>query len=162
MTEPERQMQAVDGLIAEYRHMQGATLPLLHAVQDTLGFIPAAAMPRIAQALNLSRAEVHGVVSFYQHFRTEPAGRQRVQLCRAEACQSMGADALWQHACASLRLDAAAQHGGTTTDGRTTLVPVYCLGLCAMAPAMAVDGQPHGRVQTAEFDRLVARNGEAA
>ena len=160
MTEPT--LSKLDGLldelIAQYKDMPGATLPLLHAVQDGLGHIPPAAVPRIAQALNLSRAEVHGVVSFYHHFRSRPPGARVVQLCRAEACQSMGGQALWEHACQSLGLDGqAGAHGATTADQAVTLQPVYCLGLCACAPAMAIDGQVHGRVQAADFERLLGR-----
>ncbi|MBS0506883.1 MAG: formate dehydrogenase subunit gamma [Proteobacteria bacterium] len=158
--EGEPRTQAIDGLIARYRDMPGATLPMLHALQDAFGHVPPAAVPRIAQALNLSRAEVHGVLGFYHHLRTQPPPRRLVQLCRAEACQSMGADDLWAHACASLGLDAARPGGATTADGGLGLLPVYCLGLCACAPAMMVDGQPHGRVQAADFDRILSQGGQ--
>jgi formate dehydrogenase subunit gamma len=120
----------------------GPLLEILHAVQNQLGCVPADAVPLIAEALNLSRAEVHGVVSFYHHFREQAAGRYVVQLCRAEACQSMNARALEAYAKRRLGVD----FGETTADGRVTLEAVYCLGNCACAPAMMVNGELHGRV----------------
>lgn len=149
-------MPVIEGLIADRKHQPGALLPILHAVQDAMGHIPAEAVAPIAQALNVSRAEVHGVISFYHHFRTRPPAPVQVQLCRAEACQSMGADALWRHACERLGVsEPAAEHGARTADGRVSLQPVYCLGLCSCSPAMMIDGQVHGRVQAQDFDRLV-------
>jgi formate dehydrogenase subunit gamma len=117
-------------------------VPLLHAIQDALGFVPPQAVPAIAEALNLSRAEVHGVISFYHHFRTTPAGRRTLRLCRAEACQAMGAERLAQAVRAQLGID----WHGTTSDGALTLEPVYCLGNCACAPAAMLDGEVHGRL----------------
>jgi NADH:ubiquinone oxidoreductase subunit E len=156
-------IQTIEGLIAKKQNAPGALLPLLHDIQDTVGYIPADSLVLIAQALNLSRAEVHGVVTFYHHFKAEPSGRQVVQLCRAEACKSMGADALWSHACAQLQVsEKDAQHGITTTDQRFSLLPVYCLGLCSTAPAMALDDRVYGRVQCSDFDRLVAAAGSVA
>ncbi|MDQ8032837.1 formate dehydrogenase subunit gamma [Bordetella genomosp. 1] len=140
-------------LTAEHQHEPGALLPILHAIQDELGCIPPETVQTIAEMLNLSRAEVHGVISFYPHFRTEPAARHVVQLCRAEACQAMGADALAGHARGRLGCDFH-QH---SADGEVTLEPVYCLGLCAQSPAMLIDGQPHARVTPARFDALLAR-----
>ena len=145
--------QTVRQILALTQYMPGALLPVLHGVQDALGYIPADAVGEIARGLNLSRAEVHGVVTYYHHFRSEPAGRHVIQMCRAEACQSMGSEALWAHACTHL---GRAGHG-TTEDGTFTLEPVYCLGLCASSPAMAVNGQVHARVDPAKFDRLVAQ-----
>jgi formate dehydrogenase subunit gamma len=113
--------------------------------------VPSASVPEIAQALNLSRAEVHGVVTYYHHFRDHPPGRHVVQICRAEACQSMGADALMAHA--ELRLGCGSH--GTTADGQFTLEPVFCLGLCASSPALTIDGEVHARVSAQAFDALI-------
>jgi len=117
-------------------------LPILHAVQAEYGFIPQGALDPIAAALNITKAEVHGVVSFYPDFRDAPAGRRVVRICRAEACQAMGAPALADTVLRALDLDGP----GTAQDGRITVEPVYCLGLCAAAPAAMVDGRPMGRV----------------
>jgi len=138
--------QAVQKLAGE----PGPLLEILHAVQGQLGCIPAEAVPQIADALNLSRAEVHGVVSFYHHFREHAPGRYVVQLCRAEACQSMNAHALEEFVRGKLRLD----FGQTTADGRITLEPVYCLGNCACAPSMMVNGELHGRVTPERFGEI--------
>ena len=152
----ESTQDAVGHAIAAHRDMPGALLPLLHAVQDAVGHIPADAIAQIAQALHLSRAEVHGVVSYYHHFRTQPAGQQVVQICQAEACQSMGADTLWNHACKYLELDATqALHGATTADQRITLQPVYCLGLCSSSPALSINERVHARVGTERLVRLL-------
>lgn len=149
--------QTVQTLVATQKQLPGALLPILHDIQDALGYIPAEAVGLIAQELNLSRAEVHGVVTFYHHFRSEPAGETVVQICRAEACQSMGAQGLWAHACRQLAVDAGqAAHRHTTADGTFSLEPVYCLGLCSSSPAMALNGQVHARVNSDKFDRLVA------
>lgn len=129
----------------------GGLLPVLHALQDALGWLPPALLPRVASALNLSRADVHGVASFYPDFRTEPPGRVLVKICRAEACQAMGAEALVEHACRRL----ATEMHTTRADGAVTLEPVYCLGNCALAPAVMVDGTLSGRVGPARFDALV-------
>jgi formate dehydrogenase subunit gamma len=128
----------------------GPLLEILHAVQDQLGCVPPEAVPPIADALNLSRAEVHGVVSFYHHFRGVPVGRTHVQICRAEACQSMRSCELEAHAKNALGVSV----GETTPDGRVTLDAVYCLGNCACAPAMLVNGELHGRMTPARFDEL--------
>src|SRR6218665_3381122 len=153
----ESQQQIIQTIVDGKKHLPGGLLPMLHDIQDALGHIPAPALGLIAQELNLSRAEVHGVVTFYHFFRHEPAGKQVVQICRAEACQSMGADKLWEHACSRLNTQ-----GGTTADGAVTLEPVYCLGLCSSSPAMIVDEQLHARVDTVKFDRLVAATGSVA
>ncbi len=152
-------MQRLDGwdadraasIIAAEAHREGATLPILHALQDAFGFIPDAAIPMVAEALNLSRAEVFGVVGFYHEFRRHPAGRAVVKLCRAEACQSMGGDALAARARDRLGVD----WHGTTPDGAVTLEPVYCLGLCATAPAGMVDGEVVGRLTPARLDAIL-------
>jgi formate dehydrogenase subunit gamma len=140
-------------IIAAHLHLAGATLPILHALQDEFGYIDSEAVPMVAQALNLSRAEVHGVVSFYHDFRDAPPGRHTLKLCRAEACQSMGADALADRARERLRLD----WHETTPDGSVTLEPVFCLGLCACAPAAMLDGQVFGGIDEARLTRLIDR-----
>jgi len=133
-------------------------LPVLHHIQDTLGFVPSALVPEIAAALSLSRAEVHGVLTYYHHFRSAPAGRHVVQICQAEACRANGAEALMAHAVARL----ACASGATRADGGVTLEPVYCLGLCATGPAALVDGQLRARVSAATVDALATRiEGEA-
>ena len=148
--------QAIDAqvqeILAAHNGMEGPLLPILHAIQADFGYVPQAALPIIAQDLNLSRAEVHGVMSFYHDFREQPAGRHVLKLCRAEACQSMGADRVAAHAQARLGVD----WHETTPDGRVTLEPVYCLGLCACAPAAMVDGRVVGRVDEARVDALIA------
>jgi formate dehydrogenase subunit gamma len=136
--------------VAALRSEPGPLLEILHAVQDELGCIPAAAVPLIADALNLSRAEVHGVVTFYHHFRETPRGANVLQLCRAEACQSMNGVALADHARQKLGID----FGATRADGRVTLEAVYCLGLCACAPAAMFNGRPIGRLDERQIDEL--------
>ena len=143
-------------LIAERAALPGALLPILHALQEHFGYIDAAAVPMVAEALNLSRAEVHGVVTFYHDFRQAPPGRHVVRICRAEACQSMGAERLVEHAKARLGID----FHETTADGRFTLEPVFCLGDCACSPALMLDGKLYGRVDAARFDRLTAQSEE--
>lgn len=153
----ETTQQTIQKLVAAKKQMPGALLPILHDIQEAVGYVPAEAVSVIAQELNLSRAEVHGVVTFYHHFRSEAAGDNVLQICRAEACQSMGAERLWAHACRQLSLDAGnAAHGHTTADGAFTLEPVYCLGLCSSSPAMALNDKVHARVDADKFDRLVA------
>ena len=151
----ENTLQTVATVVAAHQHLPGALMPILHAVQEAVGYIPAAAVPSIAKALNLSTAEVHGVVTYYHHFRSQPAGQHVVQICRAEACQSMGAEQLWAHAC--VRLGLSGDHPGTTADGAVTLEPVYCLGLCSSSPAMVVDAKLHARTSIPKFDRLLAQ-----
>lgn len=138
-------------ILARYRDTEGALLPILHDVQAEFGHIPEAALPAIAKALNLSRAEVHGVISFYHDFRETPAGAHVVKLCRAEACQAVGADGVAAHARDRLGVD----WHGTTPDGKVTLEPVFCLGLCACGPAAIVDGKLHGRVDAARLDAIL-------
>jgi formate dehydrogenase subunit gamma len=139
-------------LIDARKAMPGALLPILHAIQDELGWVPAEATPLIATALKLSRAEVHGVISFYHHFRTQAPGRHIVQICRAESCQATGAVALEVHAKASLGID----FHDTTADGAVTLEAVYCLGNCACSPAIRVDDEIVGRVDATRFDEMIA------
>lgn len=131
---------------------EGPLLPILHSLQQAFGFIPQEAEPLIASILNITRAEVHGVVSFYHDFRRAPAGRHVLKLCRAEACQSMGAEANSRRLLEALGLD----WGGTTPDGSITVEPVFCLGLCATAPGAMMDGEPVGRLTAAQLDALVA------
>ncbi len=150
--------QIVDQILARHAGEPGALLPILHAVQDRLGCVPKDAVPVIALALNLSRAEVHGVVTYYHHFRSTPPGRHVVQVCRAEACQARDADALLAQA---ERLLGCQQHH-TRDDGAVTLDPVYCLGLCALSPAVMVDERLYGRVTPQRLDQIVARLGVAA
>ena len=138
-------------IIEAHRHLDGATLPILHALQDAFGYVDREAMPMVAQALNLSRAEVYGVVSFYHDFREAPPGQHVLKLCRAEACQSMGADALADHARARLNID----WHETTPDGRVTLEPVFCLGLCACAPAAMLDGRVVGALDEGRLSSLL-------
>ncbi len=150
------QRESVEQTVTEAitRHVQqpGALLPLLHDVQARLGCIPDVAVPAIARALNLSRAEVHGVITFYHHFRRVPAGRHVVRLCQAEACLSMGAKALREHARQRLGCELHA----TTRDGKFTLEPVYCLGQCAASPALMIDEDVYARMTPESFDELVA------
>jgi len=127
-------------------------MPLLHALQDALGYIPANTVPAIARALHLSRAEVHGVISFYHDFRSEPAGDHTLQICRAEACQAMGSRQLEAHVKERLGID----YGGTTADGAITLQAVYCLGNCACSPSVRLDDEIHARVDAARLDELLA------
>ena len=138
-------------IVADHAALEGPLLPVLHAVQHAYGHVPREALPVIAEALNISRAEVHGVMSFYHDFRDAPAGRHVVKLCRAEACQAMGADAVADAARARLGVD----WHGTTADGAVTLEPVFCLGLCACAPAALVDGRVVGRVDAARLDSIL-------
>ncbi len=147
--------------LARHRNEPGALLPILHEVQDALGYIPSECVPRIAAGLNLSRAEVHGVVTYYHHFRSEAPGQHLVQVCRAEACQAMGADLLLHHAERKLGCHTQGGHGSTSADGRFTLTPVFCLGLCASSPAITVDGQLHARVTPERFDAVIAALGAA-
>ena len=135
----------VRAVLDEKRDMPGALLPILHDIQDQLGYVPNDAVADIAEALNLSRAEVHGVITYYHHFRTEAPKGAVVQVCRAEACQSCGSEALWEHA------------NKRAVGQNVTLESVYCLGLCATAPSMSINDQPYARVSHAKFDRLLAQ-----
>jgi formate dehydrogenase subunit gamma len=139
-------------IVADLRFLEGPLLPILHEVQQEFGYVPQEAMPVIAEELNLSRAEVHGVVTFYHDYRDHPAGRHVLKLCRAEACQSLGGDALAERVKALLGID----FHQTTLDGGVTLEPVYCLGLCACAPAVMLDGEVYGRVDDQTAAELVA------
>jgi formate dehydrogenase subunit gamma len=152
-----QELATVRRILQAHENEPGALLPILHDVQDALGYIPAHAVPVIAEAQNLSRAEVHGVVTYYHHLRSEAPGRHVVQVCRAEACQAMGADALFEHAQQRLACRAHGGHGSTSADGNYTLNPVFCLGLCASSPAVVIDDRLHARMTPQRFDQLVGK-----
>jgi formate dehydrogenase subunit gamma len=142
----------VDEVLVRRAQEPGALLPILHELQDGIGHIPPGEVPRIAEALNLSRAEVHGVVTYYPHFRRAPVAGKVVQICRAESCKAMGADALVAHAEHTL---GCGLHEASR-DGAFTLEPVYCLGLCASSPALMLGDEVHARVTPQRFDELLA------
>ncbi len=144
--------EVVATAIASNKHRPGALLPILHGIQDRIGHIPPDAVPVIASELNLSRAEVHGVITFYHYFRQTPPGRHTLQICQAESCQAMGSEALTAHARKLLSVD----FHETTADQAITLEPVYCLGNCACSPAIMVDDEVHGRVTPARLEQLLA------
>lgn len=139
-------------IINSMKSMEGPLLPILHGIQQEFGYVPQDALPLIASALNLSRAEVHGVMTFYHDYRDHPAGRHILKLCLAEACQSMGSDRFAEQVKQRLGID----FHQTTPDGDVTLEPVYCLGLCACAPAAMLDGELHGRLDDEMVDELIA------
>lgn len=151
MTESGNTQSTVQEVIATLKDKPGALLPILHGIQNALGYIPAESVPDIAKALNLSRAEVHGVISFYHYFRDTPPGKQTIHLCRAESCQAMGGKQLEQHAKNKLGID----FHETTADGKFTLEPVYCLGNCACSPAMQIGKEIYGRVTADSFDAVI-------
>lgn len=137
--------------IQELAQLPGALLPILHALQEEFGYIHPDATPLIAEKLNISRAEVHGVISFYHDFRHSPPGRHVLRICRAESCQAMGCDALIDH----VEKRAGVKLGETTPDGSLTMEQVFCLGNCALSPAAMLDGEPYGRVSTGVADFLI-------
>lgn len=142
----------IERIVAQHQVRPGPLLEILHAIQGALGHVPDAAVAVVAEGLNLSRADVHGVVTFYHHFRNTTPARHVVQVCRAESCQAVGAEALAAHARERLGVEFHA----STADGQFTLEPVYCLGNCACSPAVMIDGQLHGRVTPQRFDALIA------
>jgi len=142
----------VASMVENMKAMEGPLLPILHEVQEEFGYVPQEALPVIARGLNLSRAEVYGVVSFYHDYRKEPAGRHVLKVCQAESCQSMGSDAVAARLKQALGID----FHQTTPDGRVTLEPVYCLGLCACSPAAMLDGEVIGRIDADRIDEIVA------
>ena len=144
--------ESVRRIVGDLKGRPGPLIEVLHAIQAELGYVPAAAVPLVASELNLSRAEVHGVVSFYHFFRSTPPGAHTVSVCRAESCQAVGGAALAAHARRRLGVD----FHETTPDGRFSLEPVYCLGNCACSPAVMIDGRLHGRVSPERFDTLLA------
>ena len=139
-------------LIEQHRHQAGGLMPMLHALQDAVGYVPAEAVAPIAKGFNLTRAEVHGVITYYHHFRSTPPGRTVVQVCRAESCKACGSDALMAEV--EKRLGIKAHE--TRADGAVSLEPVYCLGLCAQSPAMQVNERVFARVTTARLSALLA------
>jgi len=152
MLDSSAQTDRIAEILAAHQGLEGPLLPILHAIQADFGHVPQSAIPQIAAALTLSKAEVHGVISFYHDFREAPAGRHVIKLCRAEACQAVGADAVAGRIKAALGID----WHETTPDGRVTLEPVFCLGLCACGPAAMVDEQLVGRCD----ETLVAKVSE--
>lgn len=147
----QQQSDVVHRIITGLKDMPGALLPVLHGIQDVLGYVPPAAVPLIAEGLNLSHADVHGVITFYHHFRETPPGRHTIYLCRAEACQSMNCRVLEEHAKKRLGVN----YHETTPDKAYSLEPIYCLGNCACSPALMIDDQLYGRVTPERFDRLM-------
>lgn len=139
-------------IVQDFKDVEGPLLPILHEIQETFGHVPQEALPVIASGLNISRAEVYGVVSFYHDYRKEPAGRHTLKLCQAESCQSMGSDAI----AAQLKRALGIDFHETTADGSVTLEPVYCLGLCACSPAALLDGEPIGRMDADTVDEILA------
>ena len=154
---PEAVLEVIDAAIAELKALRGALMPILHAISERLGFVPPAATARIASALNISQAEVHGVITFYHDFRTTPPGDHVLKLCRAEACQAMGCERLERR----LREHYGLGMKQTSADGRLTVEPVYCLGNCALSPALLLDGALEGRVTERRLDELIAGLGKA-
>ncbi|WP_445372987.1 formate dehydrogenase subunit gamma [Methylomonas sp. HW2-6] len=153
MQDYQTQQATVLEILDAHRTMPGSLLPILHGIQDTLGYIPPAAVADIASSLNLSQAEVHGVISFYHYFRDTPPGKHTVRICRAESCQSMNSTALENHAKQVLGID----YHETTADQAFSLEPVYCLGNCACSPSITIDDQVFGRVTPDKFDSLIAK-----
>ncbi|HKX55874.1 MAG TPA: formate dehydrogenase subunit gamma [Xanthomonadales bacterium] len=143
--------ETIGKIVSDHAGQIGALMPVLHAVQEHFGYVPEAAVPLLASQLNLSRAEVHGVIGFYHDFRSQPAGRHLIQVCRAEACQAMGSVALEQHIKQLLGID----FGQTTSDGQFSLEPVYCLGNCACTPSLRIDDDIHARVTPKRFEQLL-------
>ena len=148
-------VEEIARIVDAHSRLEGPLLPMLHALQDAFGFVPAEAHAPICDALNITRAELHGVITFYHDFRYKPAGRHVLKICRAEACQSVGGAAVADALLAKLGLD----WHGTTANGAVTVEPVYCLGLCACAPAAMVDDRVVGRVDAAKMDKLLAEAG---
>ena len=144
--------EMIESIVESHRGKIGALLPILHSIQDKLGHIPPEAVPMIARELSLSRAEIQGVIGFYHDFHTEPMGEHIIHICRAEACQAMGARELEEYAGKRLGVT----YGGTTADGKFTLQPVYCLGNCACSPSVRINDDLHARVTSSRFDELIS------
>ncbi|MGJ8679160.1 formate dehydrogenase subunit gamma [Paraglaciecola sp.] len=142
--------QDVQLAIDELKDKPGALLPILHKIQDQLGYIPKESVPMIAKALQQTSAEIHGVISFYHHFRTTPSGNHVIQVCRAEACQARGSRQLESHIKNSLNID----YHGTTRDQEFTLEPVYCLGNCTNGPNIQINDKLEAEVTADKFDAL--------
>ena len=143
--------EIVETVVEDHRGAIGALMPILHSIQDKLGHVPAESVPMLARALSLSRAEIQGVIGFYHDFRTEPPGEHMVHICRAEACQAMGARQLENHARERLGIS----YGETTADGKFTLQPVYCLGNCSCSPSIRINDDLYARVTSDSFDELI-------
>ena len=158
MTESNLIQTTVQNIATSLKNKPGALLPILHAIQDKLGYIPTDSVSAIAKALNLSRAEVHGVISFYHYFRDTAPGKQTIHVCRAESCQAMGGKHLEEHIKDSLGID----YHETTQDGKFSLEPVYCLGNCACSPAIQIDHEVYGRVSADNFDSIINATEELA
>lgn len=152
MAKNQWKIEEVSSIVASLKDKPGALLPILHGIQDHLGYVPPATVPLIARELNLSRAEVHGVISFYHYFRETPPGKNTLYICRAESCQAMGSDELEAHAKQRLGID----YHENTADGEFSLEPVYCLGNCACSPSIMVGTEVHGRVTPERFDEIIA------
>jgi formate dehydrogenase subunit gamma len=152
---PAPSAEQIRGIVEHHVHLEGALLPILHALQEEFGHVPEAATPVIVEALNISKAELHGVISFYHDFRDHPAGRHVLKICRAEACQAVGANVLAEATLKKLGLD----WHGTTANGALTIEPVYCLGLCACGPAAMLDDKVVGRVTQERMSALLAEAG---
>jgi formate dehydrogenase subunit gamma len=152
------ELQTVSRLLPEFTEMPGGLLPLLHAVQDALGFIPASAVPLMAEAMNLSRAEVHGVITYYHFFRSKAPGKHVVQVCRAESCQACGGEQLLSEMEQAL----GCKLHETSSNGLYSLEPVYCLGLCASSPAVQIDDKLYARMDSVQLKLVVAELGSHA
>lgn len=159
MTPQDSWMDTVGRIIAERRHLDGALLPILHGIQDELGYVPPEAVPSIAQALNLSRAEVHGVITYYHHFHAHPVGRHVLQVCRAESCRTMGGEQLLAKA---HQLNGSTPQQPTSRDGACTVEATYCLGLCAQSPAVMLDERVHARMNDVKLQNLLQRTRQEA
>ena len=151
MSQPDWDKNAVAEVIESLKDKPGAMLPILHGIQDALGYIPKGSVPLIATALNVSRAEVHGVITFYHYFRDTPPGKHTVHVCRAESCQSMNGAGLEAYVKAKLGIG----YHETTVDGDYSLEPIYCLGNCGCSPAISIDGEVYGRVSPERFDEIL-------
>ncbi|MCQ9617197.1 formate dehydrogenase subunit gamma [Paenalcaligenes niemegkensis] len=147
--------KTVNAALEQHAEKRGNLLPILHSIQDEIGYLPEAVVPLLAKALNLSRAEIHGVITFYAHFRQKPAGTHVLEVCMAEACQSMRSNELAQYARQKLSCD----FHETSADGSVTLEPVYCLGLCAQSPAVMLNGKPYAKMSPERLDTLLASEG---
>lgn len=155
MTHPDVDVEEIKQIVHAHVALEGPLLPILHALQDAYGFIPAEAHKPICEALNITRAELHGVITFYHDFREKPAGKHVLKICRAESCQSVGGAAVAEEFLRKIGLE----WHGTTGNGAVTIEPVYCLGMCACAPAAMLDDRVVGRVNVAKLDKLLAEAG---
>lgn len=146
--------KATSEAIDKNQHLEGSLLPILHQIQHSLGYVPKESVPAIAKALNLSRAEVHGVISYYHTFTDKPRGKTVIEVCRAESCQAVGGRAIE----AALKESLGVDYDETTKDGKFTLEAVYCLGNCACSPALRIGDDIYGRVTPKKVDRLISKH----